>query len=356
MRPLTRLSLFVLFSGIMMMAAGCGQEEVGTGTKAAPVVRVARLQPVDSDQWTASGTVRAQIESPLAFRVPGQIVTRPVSAGERVESGQLLMSLDTRDLRAQLTSTQAQLNSARAEADNAVAERERTRQLLEQKLISTQVADTARTVADAALQRVASAEAQLRQARNAMDYATLIAPAPGVLLDILAEPGQVVAVGQVVALLAQDGPREAEVFIPQEHRATVPEQARVVIDDQTVLTATLRELSAAADPVTRTWRARYILQGESLPQLGSIVRLQFDQPGTTGGNIYRVPVGAVSERGDGARLWVIVDDRVTPQPVQVLRVDTEDAYVATTLPAGTPVVALGTHLLTDGQVVRAAER
>ena len=146
------------------------------------------------------------------------------------------------------------------------------------------------------------------------------------------------------------------VFIPQEHRATVPEQARVVIDEQTVLMATLRELSAAADPVTRTWRARYILQGESLPQLGSIVRLQFDQPGTKGGNIYRVPVGAVSERGDGARLWVIVDNRVTPQPVQVLRVDTEDAYVATTLPAGTLVVALGTHLLTDGQVVRAAER
>jgi len=364
MRPFTRLPLFVLLAGVGLLAAGCGKKEPGTATIAVPVVKVARLQPADNDGWTTSGTVHAQIESPLAFRVPGQVVKRAVSAGERVKAGQLLITLDTQDLHEQLASAQAQLSSARAEAENAVAERERTRQLVEQKFVSTQAFDKARTAAEAALQRVAAAEAQLHQARNASGYANLTAPAAGVLLEMMAEPGQVVGAGQAVAVLAQDGPREVEVFVPQERRTSLSKQARVAAGgSQPMLNATLSELAGSADPVTRTWRARYRLQGNSVPDLGSIVRLEFHQPGAaktaqgaTQGTIYRVPVGALSERGEGPRLWVVANGKVTPQPVEVLRLDTEDAYVSSTLQPGTTVVALGTHLLTAGQAVRANER
>jgi hypothetical protein len=163
-----------------------------------------------------------------------------------------------------------------------------------------------------------------------------------------------------VAILAHDGPREVEVFIPQERRAGVSKQARVIVGDGLLpLNATLRELSGAADPVTRTWRARYKLDGKGGLELGTIVRLEFVQPrpaGSATNALYRVPVSALSERGEGARLWVIADGKVTPHPVQVKRLDTEDAYVATTLPVGTQVVALGTHLLTAGQAVKAAAR
>lgn len=356
MRSVTPLPWFVLLSAIVV--AGCGQKESGTAAPMPPVVRVTQLQLADRDAWTASGMIRAQIESPLAFRVPGQVIKRMVSAGERVRAGQLLMTLDPKDLHEQVATAEAQLNSARAEAENAVAERERTSQLVERKLISSQAFDRARTAADAALQQVAAAEAQLRQARNATDYAELKAPAAGVLLEILAEPGQVVGAGQAVAVLAQDGPREAEVFIPQERRGSVPRQARVVVREGQALNAVLRELSAAADPVTRTWRARYRLESEGGLELGDVVRLEFQSKGagSAGRTVYRVPVGAVSERGSGPQLWVVADGKVTPHPVQVLRLDTEQAYVSTTLPAGAQVVAFGTHLLTPGQAVKATTR
>lgn len=351
------LSLFVVLAG--MWTTGCGKKDVDTVT-APLVVRVAQLQPADNDMWTASGTVRAQVESPLAFRVSGQIVSRAVSAGTRVKAGQPLMTLNPKDLREQLNTAEAQVNSARAEAENAVADYERAQKLSEEKFISAQALDRARTAANAAKQRVAAAEAQLRQANNAVGYTNLVAPAGGVLLEILAEPGQVVSAGQTVAVLAQDGPREAEVFIPLEHRASVSKQARVIVGDgQSVVNATLRELSAAADPTTRTWRARYKLDEKGGLELGTIVRLEFDQPKQAGqatSNVYRVPVSALSERGDGARIWVVADGKVAPQPVQVIRLDTEEAYVATALPAGTQIVAFGTHLLTAGQVVKAAAR
>lgn len=355
MRPFILLIL-VLLTG--SLAVGCGKKESGTAVAHPTPVRVAQLQPVDGDAWTASGTVRAQIESPLAFLVPGKIVSRTVSAGDQVVAGQLLMKLDPKDLREQLAAAQAQLNGARSEAENAVAERERAKRLVDKSFISTQSFDRSRTAADTAIERLSAAEAQLRQARNAVDYASLRSPVEGVLLEVMAEPGQVVDTGQAVAVLAQDGAREVEVFIAQERRASVPQQARAVLGDgKTILKAALRELSAAADPVTRTWRARYRLYGEPRPELGSIVRLEFNRSSAAGlaaVNIYRVPVGALSERGKGAQLWVIADGKVSPHPVQVLRLDTEYAYVGTSLPAGTPVVALGTHLLTPGQTVKEA--
>lgn len=355
----TRLRLLrcaALLLSSTLIAAGCGQAEPTPGRAAVALpVKGATLQPAMLDTWTLSGTVQAHIQSPLAFRVGGQIIARHVNAGQPVRRGQPLLSLDEKDLQEQLASAQAQLNSARAEAANAAAERQRMEELAAQRLVSAQAADNARTLAEAAHQQAAAAEAQWQQARNAIAYATLVAPTDGVILELQAQPGQVVTPGQAVALLAQDGPREVEVFVPQERRHALPEQALVRLPGAaTEVSARLQEISGAADPMTRTWRARYRLDDAASAgaDLGSVVRVRFAADSAAAGTIYRVPLGALSERGEGARLWAIEDGKVRPHPVHVLGLDTEDAFVSTTLAPETPVVALGTHLLHDGQPVR----
>ncbi|WP_144401638.1 efflux RND transporter periplasmic adaptor subunit [Isoalcanivorax pacificus] len=339
-----------------LFVTGCGPTEATVDKPAAAPVKAVVLQLAVLDAWTLSGTVHAHIKSPLAFRVGGQIIARHVTAGEAVTKGQPLLTLDEKDLREQLASAQAQLNSARVEADNAASESKRMQDLAGQRLVSAQVADNTRTIAEAALQRAAAAEAQWQQARNASAYGTLTAPADGVILDLQAQPGQVVTAGQQVALLAHDGPREVEIFVPQERRQTLPEQAQVLLaGSDSEVTATLQEVAGAADAMTRTWRARYRLDDPAPPgaDLGSIARIRFSTKVASPGPIYKVPLGALSERGEGARLWVITEDgQVRPHPAQVLGLDTEDAFVLTTLPPETQIVALGTHLLHDGQHVR----
>ncbi|MCK0536428.1 efflux RND transporter periplasmic adaptor subunit [Alcanivorax quisquiliarum] len=344
----------LLTAWLFLTACGPAEPAADQRATAAPVKAVT-LRPAALDTWTLSGTVQAHIQSPLAFRVGGQIVARHINAGQAVRKGQPLLTLDEKDLQEQLTSARAQLNSARAEAANAAAESRRMQELAAQKLVSAQVADNTRTLAEAAQQQAAAAEAQWQQARNAMAYATLVAPADGVILDLQAQPGQVVTAGQPVALLAQDGPREVEVFVPQERRHALPEQALVRLAGAAEeTTATLQEVSGAADPMTRTWRARYRLDpaAAATADLGSVARVRFTTDAAGAGMIYRVPLGALSERGEGARLWVIEDGQVQPHAVQVLGLDTEDAFVSTTLPPQTRIVALGTHLLHDGQLVR----
>lgn len=348
---LFKLIALLLISLSLLPGCSGGRAEIA---REPPLVRVARLETAQGRDWSTSGTVRAQFESPLAFRVSGQIMRREVSAGDRVRKGQLLMSLDERDLHQQLISARARLSSLRTQAENAVAERERFKKLLGQELISARDYDNARTAAEAALQQVAAAEAELAQARNAAGYASLEAPADGTLLEVLAEPGQVVTAGQAVATLAQDGPREVEIFVPQSRRAELPDTARLVLDNQRIMKTRLREVAGAADPQTRTWRARYQIVDDDPPALGQVVRLHFDQSGV-GGAVYRIPLGALSERGAGPRIWVIRGQQVFPEPVGLLRLDAEDAWISTDLPVHTPIVALGTHLLNEGQAVRMNE-
>jgi multidrug efflux pump subunit AcrA (membrane-fusion protein) len=119
------------------------------------------------------------------------------------------------------------------------------------------------------------------------------------------------------------------------------------------VSATLRELSASADPVTRTFRARYVLEGDasSFP-LGSTVTVRLQSPGHDG--LARVPIGALHDPGSGPGVWLIGDQgQVRFSPVRVVKRGQENVVVASGVSPGQQIVALGAHLLHEGDLVRA---
>src|SRR5437867_2724070 len=113
----------------------------------------------------------------------------------------------------------------------------------------------------------------------------------------------------------------------------------------------------AADPASRTFEARYVLEGEAASApLGSTITISVVTKQTSGNQSVRVPVGAVYDRGSGPGVW-IVDDKseVKFRPVQVASIGQEEVVVSHGVQAGEKVVALGAHLLHEGQVVNAAK-
>lgn len=187
---------------------------------------------------------------------------------------------------------------------------------------------------------------------NRRGYAELRAVSPGVVTAIFAEPGQVVQAGTPVLRVAEAGPREAVIDIPEQRLAHVQRTAVGTLYGGGQFAVELRELAAAADPVTRTYRARYRIVGAS-PPLGSTVTLAFPNEGGEGQST--VPIGAVTERGEGFGLWIIgSDNKVAWRSVALSAMDGERAAV-TGVRAGERVVALGAHLLQPGQLVRVAD-
>ncbi|MEI6643944.1 MAG: HlyD family efflux transporter periplasmic adaptor subunit, partial [Novosphingobium sp.] len=209
---------------------------------------------------------------------------------------------------------------------------------------------------DAAAATLLVARAAAANAANERGYAVLVADADGVVTEVLAEAGQVVAAGTPVLRIARSGAREALVAVPETALAGLPKSAQATVYGRsTPVGATLREVAGAADPLTRTFAARYVLAGspEDAP-LGTTVtvRVHSGASGTT-----RVPLGALVDLGAGQGVWVIQPDRsVRFQRAQPLRLTEEEAFLpASALPAGARVVALGGQLLLAGQKVRPAE-
>jgi multidrug efflux pump subunit AcrA (membrane-fusion protein) len=134
-------------------------------------------------------------------------------------------------------------------------------------------------------------------------------------------------------------------------------QAALFGKDGAVVAARLRQLSDSADRLTRTFEARYVLEGElAQAPLGATVtiRLPQAQSDTPGG--VQVPIGALFDAGKGPGVWVIAGEpsRVSWRPVTVRRLDDDSARVAGQLRQGERIVALGAHLLREGEQVRVA--
>ena len=328
---------------------------VGAAPDQPPVVLVAPLQAGVQPTPPLVGTVVADTTSAVGFQAAGRISERLVRRGERVEAGRPLARLDERDLAARVDSARAALEQARADARLAEQELERIRPLFDQDVASRQALDQAESRAAATRSRVASAAAQLTEARNALDYAVLAAPFDGVVTGLLADVGDVVAAGQPVLRLAADGGRLVEVAVPERRRAGLAGRAdaRLEADGQT-LEARLDTVSGAADPVSRSYDARYRLPAPSVGgrawSLGQTATLSFAS-GTA--SHQRVPVGAIFARDGESRLFRLDDGRLKVTAVTVRRIAADYALIESTLPDGTLVVIAGVNRLHDGQVVRA---
>jgi RND family efflux transporter MFP subunit len=322
-----------------------------------PFVRIATAQP-DSGEATGSaytGTVHARIESTLGFRVAGKIVARLVDNGAVVRAGQPLLRIDANDLGLAAIAASQRVRAAEADAARTAADEARLRGLVASGAVSAATQDGAKAARDAAQANLAAARAASANAANARGYATLYADADGVVTDVLAEPGQVVAAGTPVVRLARTGAREAVIALPETAAAHVPRRAAAqVYGSSAPLGATLREVSGAADPVTRTFAARYVLDGPaSAAPLGATITLRLQ--GSAAGAV-RVPLGALVDLGHGPGVWIVgADDRIRFKALQPLRLTEEDAVLpAAALPPGSRIVALGGQLLRDGQKIRLA--
>lgn len=339
---------------VALMTVGCSKPPAEDPRLKPQSVEVFEAKTAEPNGRSFTGIVAARVQSELGFRVGGKIQERAVDVGQRVRKGQILMRLDPVDLDLSLAAQQANVEAARAGYVQAKADEARFARLVETGAVSRQGYDQAKAALDSAKARLEAAEAQANVTLNSSEYSILVADADGVIVATLGEPGQVVAAGQTVVQLAHDGPREASIHLPEGVRPDLETSAtaRLYGKEQTHR-AVLRQRSDAADPASRTFEARYVLEGEAASApLGSTVTIKLagnHQPVSQG---VVVPVGAIHDRGDGAGVWVVNGtSEVSFRHVTIASIGSEEVIVSRGIDAGESVVALGPHLLHEGQTV-----
>lgn len=301
---------------------------------------------LDGTDRSYSGEVRARIETTLGFRVAGKLVERRVDVGAAVRAGQVLARLDPADAGLQLTQAEAQ--RVLAEADLA-----RYRDLKARNYVSASALEARETAFKAAA-------AQAALAKNQVEYTALVADRNGVIGQVLAEPGQVVGVGQAVFRLAPDGEREIAIALPEGEVAgfKLGQAATVTFwagsgPAAKPVSGRLREISPVADPVTRTFTARVSLKdADPLLPLGMTATVRFPT-GAVGATRLIVPLTAIFQQGDQPAVWKVgADNTVSLQAVSVSAYTDSGAVVTGGLAGGEQIVAAGVNLLAAGERVR----
>jgi len=340
-----------------LLLAACNDATPATDPRTQPpVVRVGTVATSMQAERSFTGIVAARVQSDLAFRVPGKVLERLVDSGQTVERGQPLMRIDPTDLRLALRAREEAVAAAKALAHQTAEDEMRDRNLVSARAVSASAYDRSKAAAEAARAELNAAQAQANVARNEASYAVLFADADGIVVETLAEPGQVVAAGQIVARVAHAGRREAIIELPETLRPLIGSTGRATLYGNAVTgTAKLRQLSDAANRQTRTFEARYVLD-EPLANapLGATISIQISD--SRSAPTLHVPIGAILDRGQGPGVWLIEGEApsVTWRQVQIAALSDETASITGKFAAGDRVVALGAHLLHEGQQVRLA--
>ena len=355
MSPARSSSLLLALLGAGLVLSGCESNSAPTAELSRPVQvqRVSFKSAEDVRDFV--GVIRARTETDLAFRVGGKVVERLVDNGDDVHAGQVVARLDPEDLQLRLDSARAALAAAKSNLAQAAADYKRFAILRDQGFATVADYDRKKAAKDEAVGRLDQASRAFDLARNQLAYTDLKADADGVVTATPVEPGQVVAAGQAVIRFAHSGAKEAVIALPETGLGDIRSaQATVRLwsDQGRVYTARLRELSAQADPATRTYAARF-----SIPDADSHVALGMTATVSLARNAddaaARLPLSAIIDHGKGPIVYVVDrNDQLAARPVTVASYGEEAALVTAGVSDGDTIVTLGVQKLEPGEKVR----
>ena len=354
-----RIFRAALLVAVFALLSGCGRQEAPPEPVRA--VRTLVLTANSAGQsHEYAGEIKARTESRLSFRVGGKVLARKVNLGDPVRPGQVLAQLDPRDLILGQEAAQAGVAAARANRDQLGADLKRFIELREQGFISTAELERRDAAFKASQATLDQSRAQANSQGNQSSYAQLQADVAGVVTAVEAEPGMVVGAGTPVVRIAHDGPRDVVFSVPEDQlgrlqaHAAKPGALTVRLwggaAGQLGLPAKLREVSASADPVTRTFLVKAEVAGLEA-KLGQTATVRLEAPRQT--DVIKLPLAAVLQLQGQSTVWVLDPAQMTlkAQAVQIAGADGNEVVIAGGLSPGQEVVVAGVHVLKSGQKV-----
>ncbi len=326
--------------------------------RAVKTIRVATQSAQASQEFAAE--VRARAESRLGFRVGGKITRRDVDVGSAVNAGQVLAQLDPKDLQLGHEAATAAFAAAQVNLDQASADYRRFKDLLEKGFISAAELERRESAVRSAQAQFDQAKAQASAQGNQTGYAALVADASGVVTGVDAEPGMVVAAGTPVLRLAHNGPRDVVFAVPEDQVGAIKAlgatpgafKVRLWGEPGAAHAASLREIAATADPVTRTFLVKADIGNIRGVRLGQTATVHVELARAAG--VLKLPLSALREERGKSAVWVVDESTMTVslRPVQVAGTQGNEVVVGAGLSADQLVVVAGVHVLEAGQRVK----
>ncbi len=363
--PETQKKLFAAAAGIVILGAGFTLYRNITNepvpNKVIPLVRTVTVgESITDSSVVYPGEVRGRYESQLSFQVAGRINARFVNVGDHVSQGQVLMTLDPRDVHQTVANASAALASAQANQKLAADNAARYNALYASGAVSESVRDQYNTQLEAADASLRQALAQVNTSVNQLEYTRLTSDADGVVSSLSGEVGQVAAIGTVMAVVVRSGEREIQINVPENVQLRIGQRAAVTFWALPGITAagSIREISPVADSTARTYKVCVAVpEFPDAAKLGMTAKVSFDAADSaeSAGDHFTIPASALYQINNKTQVWIVRDRRAQLADVEIAGYIGNNVAIASGLSAGDIVITAGLSKLTPEQEVRLAE-
>lgn len=336
------LSLSLLIIGFIASSTGCGKkhESPAAAGEALPSAAV-RVQKIDTVRQPAVeevvGTVQPKLQAVIEAKVSGRIKQLPVTLGQSVKQGDLLVELATLEI-------QAKLDQANAAFRQAELEFNRTSNLRQQNAAT-------QAELDAVQARYNVAKAAVAEAEALSEYAKIVAPFDGVIARKLADEGDLAMPGKPLLELEGRAGLRLVTDVPALLAGHVSPEAKLAVRLDTIadaITGMVAEISPGADPASRTVRVKVDLPASPGLRAGQFGRLAVPLNEAT---FLFVPPQALVRRGQLEILFVVTDGKAQMRLVRTGKQAAQGIEILAGLTPGEVVVVEGAAKLLDGQPV-----
>lgn len=343
-------------AALLALLGACGEAEAPAPPEVRPVRVLTVEQRAGGDAVSLTGTVQAQMEVDLAFRIDGRMTERLLGVGDHVEPGQLVARLDPENEENALRAARADLAGAMGQLVEARNNYERQSTLLQDGWTTRVRYDEARQTLETAQSRADAAQAQLSIAESRLSDTELYADSAGTVTAVGAEPGEVVQAGRMIVQVARQDGRDAVFDVPAQIKDLAPAdpEIEVVLTMNPAVSAIgrVREVAPRADPATGTFAIRVgLIDPPANMRLGSTVTGRM-QVGAAAG--IDLPASALTRADGQPAVWVVdpATATVALRNIEVARHDPASVIVTQGLAPGDIVVTAGVQALRPGQKVR----
>jgi RND family efflux transporter MFP subunit len=333
------LDVAIACASVVLLACGPKTDPTPAGDLPTATVRV---RTVERQERVATedvvGTVRAKLHAVIEAKISGKIDRMAAVPGQKVRRGELLVSIEAREI-------QARFEQALAVRRQAEDDLKRYASLLQQNILAP-------SDYDAAQSKFRVADAGVKEAETLLGYTHVEAPFDGTITRKHADVGDLAAPGKALLELEDSRTLRLEADVPEAVVGSLKLGDRLPVHlpaTPAALTGVVSEIAPATDPGSRTFLVKLDLPAAPSLRAGQFGRVAMPVGGTSA---LRVPASAVVVRGQMELVFVVDEDKVRMRIVKTGRRVGDDIELVSGVEAGESVVVEGASDLVDGQPLR----
>ncbi|MEH0724255.1 efflux RND transporter periplasmic adaptor subunit [Vibrio alginolyticus] len=349
----------------LLTMVGCQENEQSVTAIDTDSPRPVKLHTITNENLQFLRTFPAIVEphqvANLSFRLSGELVSLPVSAGDLVEKGDSLALLDKRD-------ALNELKARKTEYDLSKSEFHRIERLLHKKMVSPSVYENAET-------RLKAAEVAVQKAKNNLIDTELIAPFSGRVAQTFVDNFQSVEAQQLIVKLQDNSKLDITIQLPESllvklNEEDIDESYRPYVSFQKnshlKYPVTYKKHSTQVTPGTQSYEVTFSLEApkEFIVYPGMAGTLTLDLNALRGNvrseEVYVLPLTSVQQGvgNNDYRIWVFNPETqmLSTRSVTVSEITSNGVVVTEGVREGEQIVSAGLSLVKEGVSVKPLSR